>query len=263
MPLIMITNDDGIDSPGILALKEAMSALGRTVVVAPERDNSAVSHALTMSRPLRIRQRGSDIFTLDGTPTDCVVIGLGKLLGTRPDLLVSGINPGPNLGDDISYSGTVSAAIEGTMYGIPSIAFSVAGEPPYDYSLAKRVAVVLAERVLAGRLPENTLLNVNVPEGRVCRGLAITRQGRRLWENSIQETFDPWGRRHYWIGGGTPLRDHGEDTDVATLHQGLVSVTPIHLDLTNHPGLNLLRRSWDIGRMQDDIGGGRQEEAGS
>ncbi len=166
MPLIMITNDDGIDSPGILALREAMSSLGRTVVVAPERDNSAVSHALTMSRPLRIRQRGSDIFTLDGTPTDCVVIGLGKLLDTRPDLLVSGINPGPNLGDDISYSGTVSAAIEGTMYGIPSIAFSVAGEPPYEYSMAMRIAVVLADRVLADRLPENTLLNVNIPEGK-------------------------------------------------------------------------------------------------
>ncbi|HSO10450.1 MAG TPA: 5'/3'-nucleotidase SurE, partial [Desulfoprunum sp.] len=125
LPLIMVTNDDGIDSPGILALRDAMTAVGRTIVVAPERDNSAVSHALTMSRPLRIRRRDQDTYTLDGTPTDCVVIGLGKLLETKPDLLVSGINPGPNLGDDISYSGTVSAAIEGTMYGIPSVAFSL------------------------------------------------------------------------------------------------------------------------------------------
>jgi 5'-nucleotidase len=255
MPLIMITNDDGIDSPGLHALRDAMSGLGRAVVVAPERDNSAVSHALTMSRPLRIRQRGDDVFTLDGTPTDCVVIGLGKLLPARPDLLVSGINPGPNLGDDISYSGTVSAAIEGTMYGIPSMAFSLDGEPPYEYSLAMRVAVVLAGRILTDRLPENTLLNVNIPKGQDCRGMAITRQGRRLWENSIQETFDPWGRRHYWIGGGTPLRDHGEDTDVAALHQGFVSVTPIHLDLTNHDGLDLLRRSWDLERMLSDVGG--------
>lgn len=253
-PLIMVTNDDGIDSPGILALRDAMAAIGRTVVVAPERDNSAVSHALTMSRPLRIRRRGQDTYTLDGTPTDCVVIGLGKLLETRPDLLVSGINPGPNLGDDISYSGTVSAAIEGTMYGIPSVAFSLVGEPPYDYSLAMRIAVTLAATVLANPLPDNTLLNVNIPAGPACAGMVITRQGRRLWENSIQETFDPWGRRHYWIGGGTPLGDPGEDTDVAAIRQGLVSITPIHLDLTNHTGLQLLRGSWDLDRLQDEIG---------
>lgn len=255
-PLIMVTNDDGIDSPGILALRDAMAAVGRTIVVAPERDNSAVSHALTMSRPLRIHRRGQDTFTLDGTPADCVVIGLGKLLATRPDLLVSGINPGPNLGDDISYSGTVSAAIEGTMYGIPSVAFSLVGEPPYDYSLAMQIAITLAGTVLANPLPDNTLLNINIPAGQACAGMVITRQGRRLWENSIQETFDPWGRRHYWIGGGTPLRDHGEDTDVAAIHQGLVSITPIHLDLTNHSGINLLRSTWDLNRMQDKVRSG-------
>lgn len=254
LPLIMVTNDDGIDSPGILALRDAMTAVGRTIVVAPERDNSAVSHALTMSRPLRIRRRNQDTYTLDGTPTDCVVIGLGKLLDARPDLLVSGINPGPNLGDDISYSGTVSAAIEGTMYGIPSVAFSLVGEPPYDYALAMRIAITLAETVLADPLPDNTLLNINIPAGKACAGMVITRQGRRLWENSIQETFDPWGRRHYWIGGGTPLRDHGEDTDVAAIHKGLVSITPIHLDLTNHSGLHLLRGTWDLDRMQDKVG---------
>ena len=253
LPLIMVTNDDGIDSPGILALRDAMNAVGRTIVVAPERDNSAVSHALTMSRPLRIRRRDQDTYTLDGTPTDCVVIGLGKLLETKPDLLVSGINPGPNLGDDISYSGTVSAAIEATMYGIPSVAFSLAGEPPYDYSLAMRIAIMLAEAVLANGLPANTLLNINIPAGKACTGMEITRQGRRLWENSIQETFDPWGRRHYWIGGGTPLRDHGEDTDVAAIRNGLVSITPIHLDLTNHTGLQLLRNTWDLGRMEDKV----------
>ncbi len=163
MPLIMITNDDGIDSPGLKALQKAMAALGRTVVVTPERDNSAVSHSLTMHRPLRINRISEDIYTLDGTPTDCVAIGLGKLLKEKPDLLVSGINAGPNLGDDISYSGTVSAAIEGTMYGIPSMALSLAADPPYDYTLAMRVAASLAERILANRLPENTLLNVNIP----------------------------------------------------------------------------------------------------
>ena len=246
MPIIMVTNDDGINSPGIKALQQAMRSLGQTVVVAPERDNSAVSHALTMSRPLRIREIEKNMFTLDGTPTDCVVVGIGKLVGKKPDLLVSGINAGPNLGDDISYSGTVSAAIEGTMYGIPSMAMSLAGEAPFDFALAMRVAACLARRILADGLPANTLLNVNIPAGDTFQGFAVTRQGRRLWENSIQETFDPWGRKHYWIGGGTPLRDSSEDTDVSAIHNGLVSVTPIHLDLTNHQGIKHLRSAWQL-----------------
>ncbi len=246
MPVIMVTNDDGISSQGIKTLQEAMAALGQTLVVAPERDNSAVSHSLTMSRPLRIRAIGDCIFTLDGTPTDCVAVGLGKLFARKPDLLVSGINAGPNLGDDISYSGTVSAAIEGTMYGIPSMALSLAGDPPYDYSLAIQVAICLARRILADGLPANTLLNVNIPAHGACKGFAVTRQGRRLWENSIQETFDPWGRKHFWIGGGTPLGDAAEDTDVFAIHNGFVSVTPIHLDLTNHQGLKHLQRVWKL-----------------
>ncbi len=246
MPIIMVTNDDGINSPGIKALREAMTTLGQTVVVAPERDNSAVSHALTMNRPLRVRELGKNMFTLDGTPTDCVAVGIGKLLSQKPDLLVSGINAGPNLGDDITYSGTVSAAIEGTMYGIPSLALSLAGDPPYDYSLAMQVATCLARRILADGLPDNTLLNVNIPGDRAFKGFAVTRQGRRLWENSIQETFDPRGRKHYWIGGGTPLRDSAEDTDVSAVHNGFVSVTPIHLDLTNHQGIKHLQTAWQL-----------------
>ncbi len=246
MPIIMVTNDDGISSPGIKALQEAMACLGQTLVVAPERDNSAVSHSLTMSRPLRIRTIDENTFTLDGTPTDCVAVGLGKLFARKPDLLVSGINAGPNLGDDISYSGTVSAAIEGTMYSIPSMALSLAGDPPYDYSQAMQVATCLARRILADGLPANTLLNVNIPAQDTFKGFAVTRQGRRLWENSIQETFDPWGRKHYWIGGGTPLRDSAEDTDVSAIHNGFVSVTPIHLDLTNHQGLKHLQRVWKL-----------------
>lgn len=258
----MITNDDGIDSPGIKALEKAMASLGRTVVVAPDRDNSAVSHALTMNRPLRIRSIAEGRYTLDGTPTDCVAVGLGKLLSQKPDLLVSGINSGPNLGDDISYSGTVSAAIEGTMYGIPAMAVSLAGEHPYDYTLAVRIVICLARRILTNSLPENTLLNVNIPADPSFKGLAITRQGRRLWENSIQETFDPWGRKHYWIGGGTPLRDHAEDTDVAAIYKGLVSVTPIHLDLTNHSEIDLLRNVWNLEGMQIDADPVRQNGEG-
>ncbi|HHL32850.1 MAG TPA: 5'/3'-nucleotidase SurE, partial [Desulfobulbaceae bacterium] len=143
-PLILVTNDDGVYAPGIRALFAAMQSLGRAVIVAPEQDKSAVSHSLTMNRPLRVRKLEPDIHTLDGTPTDCVTIGMNKVLDRRPDLIVSGINPGPNLGDDISYSGTVSAAIEGTMYDIPSLAFSLAGEAPFDFAVAADVAWKLA-----------------------------------------------------------------------------------------------------------------------
>ncbi len=159
MPLIFITNDDGIHSPGLQALISALRPLAHCVVVAPDRDNSAVSHALTMNRPVKVTRLQDDFYTLDGTPTDCVAIGLKKILPHSPDLLVSGINPGPNLGDDIAYSGTVSAAVEGTMYGIPSLAVSLAGEQPHDFTIAGQVAAWLAGIILKKGLPDNTLLN--------------------------------------------------------------------------------------------------------
>ena len=243
---ILLTNDDGIHSPGLAALQEALTPLGRLVIIAPDRDNSAVSHSLTMNRPLKVTPLGSDRYTIDGTPTDCVAVGLKKILHHPPALLVSGINTGPNLGDDISYSGTVSAAIEGTMYGVPSLAISVAGTAPFDFSEAMRVASFLAARTLANSLPPDTLLNVNVPStSRRCQ-LRVTRQGRRLWENSIHEALDPRGATHYWIGGGRPLPDPGEDTDVHALASGLVSITPIHLDLTNHAGITYLKNNWRL-----------------
>jgi 5'-nucleotidase len=246
MPLILLTNDDGINSPGLADLHKAVSSLGQVVIVAPDRDNSAVSHSLTMHRPLMVQKRGESVYALDGTPTDCVSIALGKILTKRPDLLISGINSGPNLGDDISYSGTVSAAVEGTMYSIPSMAVSLAGEPPYDFAPAGKAAAKLAAMILARGLPENTLINVNVPGNTTIKGTKVTRQGRRLWENSIQETFDPRGRRHYWIGGGTPVRDSAEDTDVHAILSGCISITPIHLDLTNHEGVFHLRDDWQL-----------------
>lgn len=245
-PLILVCNDDGVMAPGIRALHQAVAPLGRAVIVAPERDKSAVSHSLTMSRPLRVREIEPDVHAIDGTPTDCVMIGMHKVLHRRPDLLVSGINPGPNLGDDISYSGTVSAAIEATMYGVPALAFSLAGEAPFDYTVAAAVAAELAAMALGSRLPSATLLNVNVPQlaAGAIQGFRFTRQGRRTYRDAIQETFDPWGRKHYWIGGGTPHWDPGDDTDAAKLRQGYVSITPIHLDLTNHEGLNFFRNHW-------------------
>ncbi len=247
-PLILVTNDDGVYAPGIRALYEAILPLGNGVIVAPTRDNSAVSHSLTMNRPLRVEQLETDIYTLDGTPTDCVTIGVNKILKKKPDLLVSGINAGANLGDDISYSGTVSAAIEGTMYDIPSLAFSLGGNGSFDFEVTAGVAWKLAAMALEFGLPKNTLLNINIPPlgaGEI-GGIRFTRQGRRAYEDAIQETFDPWGRKHYWIGGGTVHWCGGAGTDEQAVRSGFISVTPIQLDLTNHGGLGFLEQKWKM-----------------
>ena len=246
MPLFLLTNDDGIQHPGLLTLAKSLSTIGECLVIAPDRDNSAVSHSLTMNRPLRVTQLEVNVYSVNGTPTDCVAIGLNKIIRRKPDLLLSGINPGPNLGDDISYSGTVSAAVEGTMYGIPSLAVSLAGEAPYDFNYAAATALKIARKVLAQNPVENTLLNINVPQTDTEARIKVTRQGRRLWDNAIQETSDPWGRTHYWIGGGTPSPDSDEDTDVYAVNNGFISVTPIHLDLTNHQGVSHLKDEWQL-----------------
>ncbi len=245
MKTILVTNDDGIGSAGIKALTHKLSTLGKVFTVAPDRDNSAVSHSLTMNRPLRVNELSPTQFAIDGTPTDCVTIAIHKILKKRPDLLVSGINDGANIGDDISYSGTVSAALEGTMYSIPSMAVSLAGKD-YDYTDAAQIAVELATIILDRGLPENTLINVNVPCTKKPRGFRVTRQGRRLWQNSIQETFDPWGKKVYWIGGGSPIKDSATDTDVHAIEEGFVSITPIHLDKTNHEGIFHLKDDWQL-----------------
>lgn len=248
MKQILLTNDDGIQAPGLQLLFEKIGRLGKTCIIAPEYDNSAASHSLTINRPLRVREVAENVYSINGTPTDCVTIGIGKLLARKPDLVISGINPGPNLGDDVSYSGTVSAAIESTMLGIPAIAVSLAaaeGEEPH-YGTAADFGVRLAEIILARGLPRDTLLNVNVPNTRPGRiaGILFTRRGRRLYEDAIKETYDPWGRKHYWIGGGTPSFDAGEDTDSAAISVNKVSITPMHLDPTNYEALRLLQREW-------------------
>lgn len=245
-PLILVTNDDGVYAPGLRYLAEAMRSIGRPVIVAPERDNSAVSHSLTMDRPLRVKKIEADVYAIDGTPTDCVTIAVSKILGERPALVASGINPGANLGDDISYSGTVSAAIEATMLGFPAFAVSLAASDSFAFDAAAGFAGQVARDILTRGLPRDTLLNVNVPAGaaEAIRGVRFTRQGRRIYEGAIKETSDPWGRRHYWIGGGTPSWDSGDDTDACAVLAGYVSITPLHLDLTNHEALALLRRDW-------------------
>lgn len=246
MKTIFITNDDGIHSPGLKALHQALQTIATTVVIAPDRDNSAVSHSLTMNRPLRVKEVDKGWYTVDGTPTDCVALGLKTILDTPPDLLVSGINHGPNLGDDISYSGTVSAAIEGTIYGIPSLAISVGGTQPLNFNAAKKIAVTLAEKALSTSLPPHTLLNINVPSGEQPDAMRITRKGRRIWQDSIQKTLDPRGNTLYWIGGGTAEIDSDTDTDVNTFFAGKVSITPIQLDVTNHQGISFLAANWQL-----------------
>ncbi|NJD55650.1 MAG: 5'/3'-nucleotidase SurE [Nitrospirae bacterium] len=251
MPLILVTNDDGVHSSGIMALHMAMKELGDVYIVAPDRERSAAGHSLTLHRPLKAEEIRDHVFSVNGTPTDCVTLGINKLLPRKPDLVVSGINSGANLGDDITYSGTVSAAIEGTIFGIPSIAFSLIADRHYHYDTATFLATRIASYVLEHSLPFDTLLNVNFPniprEG--IRGIKITRQGKRIYENSIQETFNPWGEKYYWIGGGRTFWEHGDEADMEAVQQNFVSITPIHLDLTNHSALSFLRERWNVSDM--------------
>lgn len=254
MPVVLVTNDDGISSQGIRALARMLDSLGEVYVVAPETEQSAVAHALTLHRPLRFERVRRNTYFINGTPTDCVIIAVNKLLPRRPDIIVSGINNGGNLGDDITYSGTVAAAIEGTLLGIPSIAISLVREPsdsnyrgsPTGFRRAADFARKLVQAVLERGLPEDTFLNVNVPTVSRIRGVRFTRQGKKIYENSIQELSDPRGRKYYWIGGGIPLLGAEENTDLEAVQQGFISVTPIHLDMTNYRALKRLRESWKI-----------------
>ena len=202
---ILVTNDDGIHSDGIKILAEALSALGETWVVAPRSEQSAVGHSLTLHRPLRVHHHGPRKLSVDGTPTDCVCLAVNNLLGKKPDLLVSGINKGGNMGDDITYSGTVSAAWEGTLLGIPSFAVSLVAddEENYYFEPAAAFACRLAKAILKNGVPFNTLLNVNVPNtnGAPIDRYKITRQGKRHFGDPIVEKIDPRGKKYYWIGG--------------------------------------------------------------
>lgn len=247
MPVILVTNDDGVHSPGLTSLFDAMKTLGDAYVIAPDRERSAVSHALTMHRPLKVEQLKERIYSINGTPTDCVAVGINKILPARPAFVVSGINKGANLGDDITYSGTVSAAIESTIMGIPAFAVSlVLRQQPLSHAsfeAAAKIAAKIGSYILAHSLPYDTLLNVNIPDvpHDSLQGIKLTRQGKRIYDDSIQDTFDPHGQKHYWIGGGTPYWEHGEDTDIQAVQDQCVSITPIHLDLTNYDALKFLK----------------------
>lgn len=247
MPIILITNDDGVHAEGIRALYDAIGEIATPYIVAPDRERSASSHSLTIQYPIKIARLDERIFSTSGTPTDCVAVGAEKLLPSKPVLIVSGINHGPNLGDDVTYSGTVSAAIEGTILNIPSMAVSLnigAKDKPRHFKTAAKVAVEIASFILKQSLPYDTLLNINVPnvEYSKLKGRMITRQGRRIYEGAISETRSPWGETYYWIGGGVPLWEHGDDTDMNAVLEGGVSITPLHLDLTNYNAVDYLKQ---------------------
>jgi len=233
--LILVTNDDGVHSPGILVLAEELAILGEVVVVAPDRERSAVSHALTLHAPLRAEELRPGFFAVDGTATDCVNHAIRVLLSRRPDCVVSGINRGGNMGDDLTYSGTVAAAMEATLMGVPALAFSLEAEQflAEDFAIAASVAVDLARRVLATRLPAETFLNINVPSGFPV-GMRLTRQGKRRFSDLIEKKSDPRGRSYYWLGAGQVSFENAEGTDFHAVSQGYVSITPLHLDLTNY-----------------------------
>ncbi len=249
--LILATNDDGIHSPGLTTLAASLRGLGRVVVVAPDRERSAVGHALTLHSPLRAEELEPDVFAVDGTPTDCVNLGIHGLFSERPALVVAGINRGGNLGDDITYSGTVSAAMEATLMGVPAFAISLAGNRflADDFSDAARLARNLAQKILTGNLPTDTFLNVNVPAGRPA-GVSLTRQGKRRYSDLVVEKLDPRGRKYYWIGAGELGFHDLPGTDFHAIHHRQVSITPLHLDLTNYRSFDSLS-AWNLGALDD------------
>lgn len=236
---ILCSNDDGIFAAGLDVLVRAASQLGEVTVVAPDREQSATSHSLTLHRPIRPVQLAEHRYQIDGTPTDCVMLAIEALMPTRPDWVLSGINHGMNMGEDVLYSGTVAAAMEGLMLGVPSIALSFAGgEMRSDAEQLERHfgAVVDVLRELTSLVvSNNTLFNVNFPPvfGRDVKGVKLTRLGRRQYTNSIRPMTDPWGRQLYWIGAGSMSWTGGADSDYRAVADGYISVTPLHLDLTN------------------------------
>ena len=244
---ILLSNDDGINSSGLNALTGALDHFGNIFIVAPDREQSACSHALSIHRPLRIDKISTNSYSVDGTPTDCINLAVnGILKDNKPDLIVSGINKGENLGDDITYSGTVSAAIEGTLLGIPSIAISLEGRNEYNYESSLHFSAVVAQYVLQNGLPRDILLNVNIPKLPLqeIKGIKITRQGKRIYNDSIVEKVDPRGKEYYWIGGNELDSVEIENSDIDALKKGYVSITPIKLDLTDYDFINFLQKEF-------------------
>jgi 5'-nucleotidase len=253
MTRILLTNDDGIHSDGLIKLEEALRTVGDVYTVAPASEMSGASHSLTLSRPLRIRQIDERHWTVDGTPTDCVTLALHKILPREewPHICVSGINHGGNLGDDASYSGTVAGALEATILGVTGLAFSLVARENYDFTHAASFAVDIVRKVLVEGLPEGTLLNINIPPG-VLRGVRVTRQGIKNARPIITEKIDPRGKAYYWIGEEVFPEDTVEGTDYYAIKHGMVSVTPMRSDMTDHRSLVELQ-SWNSLSLNENV----------
>jgi 5'-nucleotidase len=244
----LITNDDGILAPGLALLAEASQEVGRATVVAPDREQSGTSHSLTLHRPLRPARRPDGAFQVDGTPTDCVLLALGALMDEKPDFVLSGVNHGPNMGEDVLYSGTVSAAMEAVTLGVPGVAVSFAGHDVEVMKTYRPRLTALIRQIVATEIPAGMILNVNLPDQPAdeVKGIRITRLGSRFFSNSLTRMSDPWGREIFWVGGGTITWTGGEDSDHAAVAQGWISVTPLHMDLTSHRLLETMR-GWHLG----------------
>ncbi|MHB9036818.1 MAG: 5'/3'-nucleotidase SurE [Armatimonadota bacterium] len=247
---VLITNDDGIHAEGLFALKKAFDKIANVFIVAPDRPRSACGHSITLHKPLRADKvtlrDGSTAYATNGTPSDCVSLGVLGIVGAKVDLVVSGINRGPNLGWDLTYSGTVSAAMEGAISGVQSIAISVATyQSDVDYSVAAQLCVRISEILREHKLPESTLLNVNVPATPLSEinGITVTRAGKRRYMGSLEKRSDPTGRDYYWLGGDLPVDSLDEGTDVKAIADDYISITPVHLDLTDYSALDSVR-SW-------------------
>jgi 5'-nucleotidase len=252
MPHILVTNDDGYRSEGIRALARALGNVGSVTIVAPIEEASAIGHALTLRRPLRLETIEEGIYAVDGTPTDCVNIAVTQVFRGLPDLVVSGINKGYNLGDDVTYSGTVAGALEGALLGVPAIAVSLrASRSAYDFTHAALVAAELAESMLKRPLPARTFLNINVPKGQP-KGLRVTVQAKRNHVTSVAERHDPKGRPYFWIEEGQDQWHPHDRSDYQAVRDGFVSVTPLHPDLTAYHAL----------AMVEEIGAKREKAIG-
>jgi len=248
---LLISNDDGVHAPGLLALKKALTSLGEVAVVAPERNWSASGHTKTLHKPLRVDsvrlEDGSPAMATSGSPSDCVALSVLGLLDRKPDLVLSGINTGANVGYDLTYSGTVAVAMEAVIWGIPAIALSLDGDGSEGFDRAARFAAGLATLVLEADLTRPMLLNVNVPglPSREIKGVRVTRLGRRVYRDALVRRKDPRGRPYYWIGGDPPIGQPEQGTDIGALNEGYISVTPVRLDLTDHDEIPRLH-SWGL-----------------
>ena len=243
---ILVTNDDGIQSPGITALAKALAAIGEVWIVAPDRERTAVAHAVTLHKPLRLHQLGLRRYAVNGTPVDCVNLALLKVMPKPPAIVVSGINKGVNLGDDVMYSGTVSAAMEGAILGVPSVAVSQEGRDQFRFEVGATYATRVARLVLAQGLPDETLLNVNIPNRprHGIKGVRVTCLSRRRFHNPIIEKLDPHGRKYYWIAGERVSWSRSKDADHEAIEEGFVSITPVCLDSTHYGVLDQFR-AWE------------------